>query len=423
MIYIVVTIVAFVLILGILVIIHELGHFLTARLFKVRVEEFGIGFPPRLYPSRETVRRRRESGKTVYTLNALPLGGFVRLAGENGVASSPGPAGNGSTLSLSGDATAEDDPGAFATKPAWQRAIILAAGSFNNLVLAMLLMFFMLAGLSTPQQAQVEIVGVALSSPAMGAGLQPGDVIRAIDGRAPRGAEDVKAWIQAREGQRVSLQVSRAGDTQTVTLVPRSHYRCDAGAMGVMTSPLNPRYAPMPLGQAVSTAAHVPVVYIQGIAALAFPQATCMQTTQYRTFGNHLAYASTIDAYIPNTKGMVPQDQCLATSSSGAGLAGPIGIVRQIGCEANSIPSQGWAPLLTLVVELSTSLAILNLLPVPALDGGRLLFVLISVVARRRVRPEIEGMAHALGMVALLTLMLVISWHDLANWLGQKPTF
>ena len=121
--------------------------------------------------------------------------------------------------------------------------------------------------------------------------------------------------------------------------------------------------------------------------------------------------------------GAVKPDACLSASAAGSGLVGPIGIIRQVGCEANAVRSQGWVPLLTLVAEISADLAIVNLLPIPALDGGRLLFVLISVVTRRRVRPEVEGMAHALGMAALLTLLFVVSWHDVVNLFNNKPVF
>lgn len=427
--YIIVTALAFILVLGILVMVHELGHFLTARLFKVRVEEFGIGFPPRVYPSREVVRRRRESGKTVYSLNALPLGGFVRLAGENGVSTAPEPSSDGGEFSLSGAAAAEDDPGAFATKPAWQRALVLIAGPFNNMVLAMLLVLFMLAVIGTPH-TEVEVVGVAKGSPAMNARIQPGDVIWSINGQKPQDASDVKSLILAHVGQRVSVQIRRGNQMQTVSLVPRapSQYRCDEGSMGVLTSPLNPHYAPVPLGQAAGTALNVPLAVVQGILALpqqmggGAPQSLCTPVTPYLTFGNHWTDAGSISNLLPSTKSTVLDDPCIATQSGG-GLAGPIGIIRLVGCEANAVPTQGWLPLLTLMVQLSATLAIVNLLPIPALDGGRLLFVLISVVARRRVRPEVEGMAHALGMAALLTLMLVISWHDLANWLSQRPAF
>lgn len=431
---IVITLVAFIVILGLLVLVHELGHFLTARLFKVRVEEFGIGFPPRVYPSRERVRRRRASGKTVYSLNALPLGGFVRLAGENGVASASD-ASNRPGLSLSGTYAADDDPGAFATKPAWQRAIILAAGAFNNMVLAMLLVFFMLEVIGTPH-VDVEVTAVAQSSPAMAAGFQPGDIIHSIDGRVPQGATDVKTWIQARAGQRVELQIVRAGHVLDTSLVPRSHFACDQGAMGVDTSSLDPHSQPVPLSQAVGTALNIPITVIQGIASIpqgiiggdgSAPPATCSYPTLYLTFGGHWVHGlqSEIDPYLPSTKSMVmvSDDPCIAIVGSGTGLTGLFGILRLVGCEANAIPAQGWIPLLSLVVELSASLAVINLLPIPALDGGRLLFVLIGVISRRRVPPEIEGLAHALGMVALLALMLVISGHDLSNWLGHRPIY
>src|SRR5919197_5014943 len=175
---IVITVAAFIVVLGLLVLVHELGHFLTARLFKVRVEEFGLGFPPRLYPRPAVVERLKAQGKTVYSLNALPLGGFVRLAGENGVVT-PGRGSSAQprdTTVREANAVSADDPGAFATKPAWQRAIVLVAGAVNNMALAMALVFLIFAVIGTPQ-TRVEIVGVALHSPAARAGIGPGDII------------------------------------------------------------------------------------------------------------------------------------------------------------------------------------------------------------------------------------------------------
>jgi regulator of sigma E protease len=137
------------------------------------------------------------------------------------------------------------------------------------------------------------------------------------------------------------------------------------------------------------------------------------------TFGGQVR-----DALDVGTARGAPQpDPCLSTSGAGSGVVGPIGIIRQVGCEANAVHSQGWVPLLTLVAEISADLAIVNLLPIPALDGGRLLFVLIALVTRRRLRPEVEGMAHALGMAALLTLIFVVSWHDVMNLINNRPVF
>jgi hypothetical protein len=145
----------------------------------------------------------------------------------------------------------------------------------------------------------------------------------------------------------------------------------------------------------------------------------CAYPSLYMTFGGQMH-----DALDVGTAHGAPQpDPCLSTSGAGSGLVGPIGIIRQVGCEANAVRTQGWVPLLTLVAEISADLAIVNLLPIPALDGGRLLFVLISVITRRRLRPEVEGMAHALGMAALLTLVFVVSWHDVMNLITNKPVF
>ncbi len=435
----VITIVAFLLILGILVLVHELGHFLTARLFGVRVEEFGLGFPPRVYPRRAVAEQRKAAGRTVYSLNALPLGGFVRLAGENGVVTPP-PGAERSTggepsaggepgFSLSGRAVAADDPGAFSNKPAWQRAIILAAGAFNNMVLAMLIVFFIFAVIGTPRTG-VEVAGVALGSPADHAGLQPGDVITRIDGKVPQDLNAVKDLVSAQRGNTITVLVQRNGQPIAERLALRQGgVPCDQGTLGVIINPINQRYVPSDLGSAVGAAVNVPVVVAQGMAGAIgqlFGQSqaagpSCSYPTLYRTFDDQVAKAYSV----PPAPNAVRNDPCLAqaVSSGSGGLTGPIGIIRQVGCEANAVPQQGWVPLLTLVAEISADLAIVNLLPIPALDGGRLLFVLISVLARRRVRPEIEGMAHALGMAALLTLILFVSWHDISNWIGQKPVF
>ena len=433
---IVITVAAFLVVLGLLVLVHELGHFLTARLFKVRVEEFGFGFPPRLYPRPAVVERLKAQGKTVYSLNALPLGGFVRLAGENGVVT-PGRGSSDQPRDApvrEANAVTGDDPGAFATKPAWQRAIVLVAGAVNNMALAMGLVFLIFAVIGTPQ-TKVEIVGVALGSPAAQAGIVPGDIIRSVDGRVPRDPTDVQALTRAHPGRPVTLVLVRQGHTHTVQLVPRtSGIPCDQGPMGVITNPVDKHNVPVGVGQALGVALHVPVAMAQGISGalvqLAAGQSQtgrlsppgpsgCGYPSRYVTFGRQLRDALDVGT----ARGALQPDPCLSLSGAGSGLVGPIGIIRQVGCEANAVHSQGWVPLLTLVAEISADLAIVNLLPIPALDGGRLLFVLISLVTRRRLRPEVEGMAHALGMAALLTLIFVVSWHDVMNLINNRPVF
>ena len=428
--YAIVTAVTFIVVLGLLVLIHELGHFVTARLFGIRVEEFGLGFPPRLYPSRQVVARKRAQGKTVYSLNALPLGGFVRLTGETGLGTRPVGRVSIETNSPPPQQPAtSDDPHAFASKPAWQRAIVLIAGAFNNMVLAVALVFFVFVVIGAPS-THVAVVGVALGSPAARAGMLPGDVIQSVDGQIPRDPSVVHDLLYARQGRDVVLNVLRDGRLLTIRLVPRSPAAapCDQGAIGVMTNPVDQRYVHVPVSEAAGTALRVPGVVAGGIAAVVGQLATgqvglpgggiCAYPSRYITYGGRLSTALDVG----NAPGAVKDDPCLR-SSGGTGFTGPIGIVRQVGCEANSIPSQGWVPLLSLVALLSADLAVVNILPIPALDGGRLLFVVISVLARRRIRPEVEGMAHALGMAALLTLIFIVSWHDLINLINSKPVF
>jgi len=452
--YAIITALAFIAVLGVLVLIHELGHFLTARLFGVRVEEFGLGFPPRVYPSAAKARAIRERGGTVYSLNALPLGGFVRLAGENGVAS-PRPeavedGAEGATtvtptrpeLSLSGQVAAADDPGAFANKPAWQRIIILVAGAFNNMVLAMALVFLLLAVIGTPRTlAQVAGVEVssptsASASPAARAGLRPGDIIRSVNGRKLGDASDLRPLVFANEGRPVAMTVTRGDKTLTVTLTPRRprSFAEDAGPIGVVTSPSYEHNVPIDAGRAASTAVNVPVAVVQALSAIpaalfnhqpasfGTPSPSCDVGTRYLTFGDRRMSACNVQKYV-RVPGAVQDDTCLPTATDGVAVTGPVGILRQVGCEANGVSTRGWTPLLTLVIELSATLAVMNLLPFPALDGGRILFVLISLVGRRRVRPEAEALVHALGMAALLTLIFIISVHDISNWFTNRPTF
>jgi regulator of sigma E protease len=287
--------------------------------------------------------------------------------------------------------------------------------------------------IGTPQ-TKVEIVGVAFHSPAAQAGIVPGDIIHSVDGRVPRDPTDVQVVTGAHAGRPVTLVLVRQGHPHTVQLVPRtSGIPCDQGPMGVITNPVV-HNVPVGAGQALGEALHVLVAMVQSIGGALIQLAAgqtqtgglppprpsgCGYPSRYVTFGGQVRDALDVGT----ARGALQPDPCLSMSGAGSGIVGPIGIIRQIGCEANAVHSQGWVPLLTLVALISAQLAIVNLLPIPALDGGRLLFVLISLMARRRLRPEVEGMAHALGMAALLTLIFVVSWHDVMNLINNRPVF
>jgi regulator of sigma E protease len=342
--YILISVVAFIVLLGALVGIHELGHFATARFFGIQVEEFGFGFPPRLWG--------RVRKGTLYSINAIPLGGFVRMKGENG---------------------AWDDPHSFGAKPAWQRIVVLAAGAFMNFAGALLLFFLVYTiapiPLDAPRVGQIEPHSPAATT------LKVGDVITAVNGHAVDTQTQVHDLIACSAGHPTTLTIRRQGHTIERTVVPRVNPPPNQGAVGfagtITWSGTDGWHA---LGQAL----HEPVTFVQAIGALFSPP--------------------------PCT----PQ----------AGVSGPVGIARVTGDAANSVGQLGLGPVVYLAALLSMNLAFVNLLPLPALDGGRILFVIIGAARRRRIDPRVEGAVHLVGFAALMLFTLVVSAHDLSQWLS-----
>lgn len=339
-----VTIVAFVIVLGTLIMVHEVGHFSMAKFFKVKVFEFGMGFPPRIASFKHN--------DTLYSLNALPFGGFVKMMGENG-----DDAGN---------------PASFGAKPWWQRAIILVAGPAMNLALALFLFFISAAWLGTPV-ATNEIASTAKGSPAQKAGLVAGDRIVAIDGHRTSQLQTIHNITDSHLGHRIALTVAHGRNTRVVFLVPRIHPPVGQGAVGVSVTSYDQRY---------------PV----GVAA-------------QKSFE---AVGSMIMA-VPNIIGSIGAH---GTSQ----VSGPIGIARITGDSANAIPQLGIGQFLAFVALLSANLGVLNLLPIPALDGGRLVLVIVSGIRRKNLNPEVEGLIHLAGMAVLLMLIVLVSYQDILHW-------
>ena len=333
--------ISFLAVLVPLVIVHELGHFVTAKLAGVVVQEFGFGYPPRLF----AVKWKG----TEYSINILPLGGFVKLLGEE----DPG------------------EPGSLASKGVKTRLAILASGSAMNAIfpIALFSIAFMMPG--PVPEGPVKIVQVMSGSPAEKAGLRAEDVILSINGEAIIALPDVGRAIQKSLGTELEMALSRNSEQYSTRMTPRSNPPPGEGATGIVISNLiiksYPVWEAVPLGF----------------------KATFQMVGQIKS----------------GLVRMVAGEQ-----GERLNLTGPIGIAQLSGEVAKRDPL---APL-GLAAFLSINLAILNMLPIPALDGGRSLFVIIEGLrGGKRVPPEREGLVHLIGFAFLMALILIISANDL----------
>lgn len=357
------TAITFFIILTILVLIHELGHFLVARFVGVHVEEFGLGLPPRIWG--------KKIGRTVYSVNSLPIGGFVRLAGE--------------------DAEAEEKKPAKGVKPSeyfWarskkERSAILSAGVAMNFILAVLITGVLLVvGVKEPT-GRVHVERVIPGSPAATAGFLVGDVIvelNAADGKTsderalvPKTPTELIAYINSHKGKEVRVTRTRGGLTETVVVVPRVSVPQGEGPLGVAISDLETKKY---------TLAEAPM------------KAVTINVTR--------AY----DMFV-SLGGMIWRLVTLQKLT--ADVAGPIGIAQVTGQAVKF----GWAAVLEFASILSLNLAVLNILPIPALDGGRLAFVFLEKILGKRVRPAFEKSTHQIGMIILLGFVFLVSIHDI----------
>lgn len=354
-----VTVVLFILLLGALVLVHEWGHFIVARRLGVRVEEFAFGFPPRL----ASFARRG----THYVLNLLPLGGYVKIFGEGGE-------GAGSLES-------------FASRPAWQRFSILAAGVFMNVVLAWVL-FSVGHGLGLPtavsdeaavSNTRVTIVSVEPGSPAERAGLRFGDAIEELKTSRLRAKveriEQVQEFILAHRGEEITITLSRGDARLEMRTVPR----------------LEPPAGQGPLGIAMARVAVVSSPWYRA-------PWDGLRTTGRAAYAIVAALGRLISELF--TSGRVSGD-----------ISGPVGIF----VFARETAELGFPYLLQLSAILSVNLAVLNILPIPALDGGRVLFLFFEKVGGRRVAPKLEQAIHTVGLVMLLVLMAAITYRDIVR--------
>ena len=330
-------------VLLLLVLAHEFGHYITARIFGVRVKEFAFGFPPRLASV--------HVGETDYAFNAIPLGGYVRMEGEDGEISSPR---------------------SFAAKARWKRAIILSAGATMNVLIVPILLTAV-AIVGEPTMDGIVIQQVQAGSPAEAAGLQPQELVLSANGARLTSEAQFEQIIDSSLGKSLSLTVSPTGNvqqTEQVVVTPRTQVQAGEGHVGIA---FVPRVIPVR-----SPVWRAPVVGVQQSFSL-------------------------IGAFFDGIGQMF--------GSAGVQLSGPVGITKLTGEAAHAGPG----PLIELTALLSINLAIINMLPFPALDGGRLAVVALERVRGQRLDPRLEGTIHFVGFMLLITLMLVISFHEVAS--------
>ncbi len=353
------SVIPFLVILIILIVVHEFGHYATAKLFKVKVLEAGLGYPPRVWGF--TWRG------TIYSINAIPLGGFVRLLGEED----------------------PSDPESLAAKPRWMRLIVLASGAGMNFILPILL--FALAFMIPRDVAvgPVRIDAVQAGSPAAAAGIKTGDILLELNGDGVKNVQEAGRIIRLNMGETIDFTVKRqvfGGGSETLSL------------------PVQARWAP-PSGQGPTGI---------GISNL-YPFTESESYAPWTALGK--GWTSTVDSLI------LARNQVISMVKGGTGpdVAGPVGIAQATG---EVVDESGWQTLLDFAALLSINLAIINILPLPMLDGGRIVFVLLEIIRRgKRIAPEKEAMVHFVGLALILTFALVITYFDVIRLIRGDSLF
>ncbi len=365
------TLLIVVIVFGGMVFLHEFGHFLAARFFKIEVEEFGFGFPPKV------LTLFKWQG-TEFTLNALPIGGFVRPKGES-------------------DPNVLD--GLAAANP-WKRLGVLFAGPLMNLITAIVVTSIIIAQSGMGVAGRVLIESVSISSPAEQAGLQPNDVLLAVNGSPVGTMEEANTAIRKGLDTPLALGIERAGQKLTINATPLSSRSKEEGALGVLLS--YPRRAAtmteiitggftLTGAQAVNIL-YLPVGLIQGVIA----------PSDARLVGLKGIY----DLFGQAVQRDVQTRQQPSASPNTPGQTAPI--------------TEPTNYILSLVAMLSVSLAVFNLLPIPALDGGRILFTLPEILFRRRIPYKLENVINGVAMLFLIALMVFINAMDFINPVNIK---
>lgn len=336
---------AFIVVVGLVVLVHELGHFGAARLCGVRVYEFAFGFGPRLFA--------RQVGQTLYAVRALPLGGMCRLAGMD-------------DSELAEEQADPDDPASFVNRPFWQRMLIVAAGPLMNFVLAVAILTGLFSAYGVPMATVVDVVD---ASPAEVAGFRAGDTIVSVNGRPVASVAGFVNTISASWGRRMDVEVQRDGQRETLYVVPDYDAQVRVGRIGV-------RLTESPV-----------------------------RAETRGTVGGALRYTwGVVDTTVTSLLAVL-------SGRTKPEVSGPLGIA---GMSAQAA-QQGLPSLMMFIALISTSLGLLNLMPVPILDGGWILLLALEAVRGRPLSPQIEEALKFVGLALLMLLMVYATVSDISR--------
>ena len=332
------------IIFSLIILIHELGHFLLAKRGGVTVEEFSLGMGPRLI---STVK-----GGTRYSLKLLPFGGSCMMLGED-------------------EATTEE--GSFASKSVWTRISVIAAGPIFNFILAFVLSVIIIGSIGVDKPV---ILAVSEGFPAAEAGIQKGDTILKMNGTKIRLSREVTNYVTFHQGEDVTFVYEHEGEERTVTLSPEQN---EGGR------------------------------YIFGLSTVSSyrEKVGAWETLKYSAYEVKYWIQTTISSL-----------KMLFTGQVGINdMSVPVGVVTIIGDTYKESAADGgfyiWLNMLNISILLTANLGVMNLLPLPALDGGRLVFLIIEAIRRKRIDPEKEGMVHFVGLMLLMVLMIVVMFNDI----------
>jgi len=373
----------FIIILGLLIFVHELGHFVTARRNGIKASEFGFGFPPRavgIVKSEKTGKNRIvwgnkdiQSKNTIYSLNWIPLGGFVKIKGEDG--------------------SRVQDEDSFAHKSAWIRVKVLAAGVAMNFLFAWFLLsiVFMLGAPEVVdssdknvQNTKIQISEVSVGSPAAAMGLKVGDEVLktqvSSEGVSKKiiSVSSLQNFINAHKGKELTLEIKRGGENLTLKGTPRREFPAGQGALGVSL---------------VET------------AIVSYPWYLSIWKGLEATFNLIVAIFSAFFGILASL---------FSGRGVGADLSGPVGIAVL----TKEVTGLGLAYVMQFAALLSINLGIINILPIPALDGGRILFVVIEKIKGSPVNQKVEQIFHTIGFVLLIMLMILVTFKDVSKFVN-----